>query len=64
MEQNLQQHLCVECGESITNPICPECIVDTALQTKNQIEDERLRDLIETIADFNETFADDIVIYP
>ena len=26
-----QTSLCVECGESITNPICQECIVEQAI---------------------------------
>ena len=24
-------NLCVECGESITNPLCPECIINEAI---------------------------------
>ena len=30
MKQNLQQPLCMECGESITNLLCPECIMAEA----------------------------------
>ena len=29
--EKIKNALCIECGESITNPICPECIVEQAI---------------------------------
>ena len=27
----MKQNMCFECGESITNPLCPECIINEAI---------------------------------
>ena len=31
MEQTNSNAMCMECGESITNPICPDCLVEQAI---------------------------------
>lgn len=50
MKQNLQP-MCIECGESISNPICPECIVKQAIacladkQISEEIKEEEVKKL-------------------
>ena len=52
----MKQIQCMECGESITNPLCPECIVEQAIacladkQMSGKIEEAEVKRLNKKLA--------------